>query len=75
MEWSRADMLDYNVQIVLKKVHFFEENPVCFNYHRHLCQNRIFLTYYSENIEDYFVFHEYIQFCMNIYLFLTVAHL
>lgn len=34
-----------------------------------------FLTYYSENIEDYFVFHEYIQFCMNMYLFLIVAHL
>uniref|UniRef100_K1RDR5 A disintegrin and metalloproteinase with thrombospondin motifs 2 n=1 Tax=Magallana gigas TaxID=29159 RepID=K1RDR5_MAGGI len=31
MEWSRADMLDYNVQIVLKKVHFFEENPAWYN--------------------------------------------
>ncbi|XP_056009023.1 A disintegrin and metalloproteinase with thrombospondin motifs 5-like isoform X3 [Ostrea edulis] len=27
MEWSRSDMLGYNVKLVLKKVHFYETEP------------------------------------------------
>ncbi|XP_011415206.3 A disintegrin and metalloproteinase with thrombospondin motifs 5 isoform X2 [Magallana gigas] len=31
MEWSRFDMLGYHVQLVLKKVHFYETNPSWYN--------------------------------------------
>ncbi|XP_061163036.1 A disintegrin and metalloproteinase with thrombospondin motifs 5-like [Saccostrea echinata] len=31
MEWSRSDMLGFNVQLLLKKVQFFETNPTWYN--------------------------------------------
>ena len=45
MEWSRDDMLGFNVHIVLKKVLFFETNPVIL----YGCINPMYLSIFIAN--------------------------
>ena len=45
MEWSRDDMLGFNVHIVLKKVLFFETNPVIL----FVCINPMYLSIFIAN--------------------------
>ncbi|XP_048751942.2 A disintegrin and metalloproteinase with thrombospondin motifs 7-like isoform X2 [Ostrea edulis] len=41
MEWSRAEMLGFNVRIVLKRVQFFETNPIWYNSSTNLLGNAL----------------------------------
>lgn len=45
MEWSRDDMLGFNVHVVLKKVSFFETNPVIL----FVCINPMYLSIFIAN--------------------------